>query len=165
MKKRNHKGQFERNLEKRNCLWCGKLFQPDQSIRRYCSVRCVAKARVPSLKTRKKLSERFKGEKGNGWKGGVTPINSAIRHSLEYRLWREAVFKRDDWTCVWCGARSKKGKRVEIHADHIKPFAFYPELRFAIDNGRTLCIPCHETTETYKRKVEINRICEKELLS
>jgi hypothetical protein len=92
------------------------------------------------------------GAKHHNWKGGITPINKLIRHSLEYRLWREAVFKRDNYTCIWCGARSGKGKTVILHPDHIKQFAFYPELRFAIDNGRTLCIECHEKTDTYKKQ-------------
>ena len=88
-------------------------------------------------------------EKHWNWQGGITPINKVIRHSLEYKLWREAVFKRDGYTCVWCGIRSAKDIKVFLHPDHIKPFAYYPELRFAIDNGRTLCESCHKKTDTY----------------
>lgn len=101
-----------------------------------------------SLETRRKMSEVRKGEKSYLWKGGITKINEKIRGSLEYRLWREAVFKRDNYTCVLC---SKRGKG-DLNADHIKPFAYFPELRFDINNGRTLCVPCHRKTDTYGRK-------------
>jgi hypothetical protein len=84
-----------------------------------------------------KKCPQFSGANNWNWKGGITPINQKIRHSLEYALWRRSVFERDRFTCVWCGAKSVKGKKVEIQADHIKPFAHYPELRFSIDNGRT----------------------------
>ena len=84
------------------------------------------------------------GPNNNKWKGGITPLNEKIRKSIEYKLWRESVFKRDDYTCIWC---LKKGGI--LNADHIKTFAFYPELRFAIDNGRTLCEECHRKTDTY----------------
>jgi 5-methylcytosine-specific restriction endonuclease McrA len=72
-------------------------------------------------------------------------------------LWRESVFKRDNYTCVWCGAKNKKGngKTVVLNADHIKPFALYPELRFAIDNGRTLCVDCHRKTDNFGGKSHI----------
>jgi len=53
-------------------------------------------------------------------------------------LWRKAVFERDNYTCIWCGKKDKT-----IQADHIQEFATHPELRFAIDNGRTLCKDCH----------------------
>ena len=89
------------------------------------------------------------GEKNNNWKGGITPINEKIRKSVQYKLWRVAVFKRDNYTCVWCG--NDKGDK---HADHIKPFSLFPELRFAIDNGRTLCVPCHRTTDTYGANIK-----------
>jgi hypothetical protein len=92
-----------------------------------------------------KKSPHMTGVRSHFWKGGVSPENKRLRRSGEYRLWREAVFKRDNYTCIWCG--DKTGGNLE--ADHIKPFASYPELRFAIDNGRTLCKPCHRKTSTY----------------
>jgi hypothetical protein len=101
-----------------------------------------------SLESRKRMSEAHKGEKSANWRGGLSSINKQIRASLEYRLWREAVFKRDNYTCIWC-----KRKGIYLNADHIKPFALFPEVRFAIDNGRTLCVDCHKKTDTYGWKL------------
>lgn len=108
---------------------------------------------VLSAETRKKMSDSRKGEKSYLWRGGITPENKRIRNSVEYKLWREAVFERDNWTCIWCGVRSAKGVKVTLNADHIKPFAYFPELRFALDNGRTLCADCHRTTDTFSARV------------
>ncbi len=80
------------------------------------------------------------GENHHSWKGGITPENDKIRHSLEYKEWAESVYKRDKFTCQRCGVHCK---RKDIVAHHIKPFADYPELRFDIDNGLTLCRACH----------------------
>ena len=98
-----------------------------------------------SIEDRLKVSESKKGSKSHFWKGGRTQESLLIRSSVEYKLWREAVFERDKYTCVWCG----DNRGGNLNADHIKPFSLYPELRFAIDNGRTLCIPCHRKTDTY----------------
>lgn len=99
----------------------------------------ISKALKGRVSPRKgKIALHWLGEKNPNWKGGITSQIFKIRHSLEYKLWREAVFKRDEWTCVWCEAKGK------IEADHIQEFATHPELRFAIDNGRTLCKPCHK---------------------
>lgn len=89
------------------------------------------------------------GEKNPLWKGGITPINAAIRTSREYKLWRTAVFERDGYACIWGG----KEHGSKLNADHIKPFSLFPELRFAIDNGRTLCLECHKKTDTYGFKL------------
>lgn len=97
---------------------------------------------------RKKKGD-WTGEKNPRWKGGITDIHQKIRTSPEYKLWRESVFRRDKYTCIWCGATNGNGKTVTLHADHIKSFSLFPELRFAIDNGRTLCFDCHKTTDTY----------------
>lgn len=83
------------------------------------------------------------------WKGGITPINKLIRSSKEYKLWRKSVFERDNYTCQFCKVRGGT-----LQADHIKPFAYYPELRFSLDNGRTLCVECHKKTDTYKARAK-----------
>ncbi len=110
-----------------------------------------------------KANPSLKGDKNPSWKGGITPINKQIRHSFKYRQWRSDVYQRDDYTCQMCFVRG-----VEIHADHIKQFALIfqenkitslPEALdceefWNINNGRTLCKPCHMNTSTYLKKVK-----------
>jgi hypothetical protein len=111
--------------------------------------------RKHTLETRKKIGDASRGAKCIFWRGGVSDMNNKIRHSLEYKLWRESVFQRDKYTCIWCGQKGGK-----LNADHIKPFALFPELRFAIDNGRTLCEECHKKTDTFGWKLskKINQL-------
>lgn len=101
----------------------------------------------------RKYSPKTVGENNPNWKGGITPLHTKISNSPEYKEWRLVVYRRDNWTCVFCGvkctgAKANRGE-VIIHADHIKPFAEHPELRFDIDNGRTLCDKCHRKTPTW----------------
>lgn len=88
------------------------------------------------------------GANSNFWRGGVTPEHERQRRGQAYRVWRKSVFERDAYTCQGCG-------RVGgyLHADHIKPFSRFPDLRFEITNGRTLCVPCHRATPTYGAKM------------
>ncbi len=116
------------------------------SLENKLKISLAKKGHKTSEETRKKISEKLKGSNSLLWQGGITPIHKAIRRSLEYRLWRNAVLTRDNHTCIWCGSTKN------LNADHIKPFALFPELRFAIDNGRTLCLMCHRTTDTYAGK-------------
>ena len=101
-----------------------------------------------SREHKRKRSEANKGiqvgDKHWNWKGGITPLRKKLYFSKEYKLWRRAVFERDNFTCIWCGEEGG-----ELNVDHIKPWCDYPALRFAIDNGRTLCEDCHRKTETY----------------
>jgi len=95
-----------------------------------------------------KKHPKVSGPRSNFWRGGVSAVHVRLRSSLEYKIWRRAVFERDNYTCVWCG--DDRGHNLQ--ADHIKPFSQYPELRFAIDNGRTLCRSCHMKTPTFGMK-------------
>ena len=102
---------------------------------------------------RKALSAYWKDNPNhNHWIDGKGHLRTSERVKdqgrLEYRLWREAVFKRDNWTCQSCQHRGS-----ELHADHIKPYSKHPELRYEVSNGRTLCAPCHRATDTYGSKV------------
>ena len=109
------------------------------------------KGKVPWNKGKPYL--QIRGEKNHLWKGGITPENVKIRMSIEMRLWREAVFARDNWTCQKCKIKSGVGETVYLHSHHIQNFAQYPELRFAIDNGITFCKKCHkEFHSIYGRK-------------
>lgn len=84
------------------------------------------------------------------WKGGVTPEHHKIRTSYRMQKWRKAVLERDGRKCVLCP------RRTLLQVDHIKPFALYPELRFEVSNGRTLCRPCHIKQPTHAGRINKN---------
>lgn len=86
---------------------------------------------------------KMRGAKNGNWRDGASRKNDLIRKSVEYLDWKVQVFIRDGRKCVLCGSTDR------IEADHIKPFSIYPELRFDVSNGRTLCQPCHKQTDTY----------------
>ena len=105
---------------------------------KYCSVICVGKANA-----------KYRSGKNHwNWKGGISP---RILNSVQYKEWRRKVFERDKYICVECGYN--KGRILQ--ADHIKSWKNFPKLRFRVNNGRTLCKPCHIKTPTwgYHRKV------------
>ena len=109
-------------------------------------LRSISKLKIGPWKG--KSRPEITGEKHYLWKGGKCRTE---RHSLmqkaEYTSWRRSVFERDLFTCQHCKV---KGGRLE--ADHIKPWASFPLLRYEISNGRTLCVSCHRKTPTWGRK-------------
>ena len=94
---------------------------------------------------------QIQGTSHHNWRGGVSRGYIQGYYSAEYKWWRNEVFERDKYTCTWCGQVGGT-----LNADHIKPFAFYPELRYDTNNGRTLCISCHKKTDTYGRKSKLH---------
>lgn len=92
-----------------------------------------------TVKHKTNISKSHKGEKSHFWKGGITKINKIVRESVDYNIWRNAVYKRDNFTCQKSGI--KGGKLV---AHHIKNFSQYPKLRFVVNNGVTLSKNEHE---------------------
>lgn len=120
-------------LVETKCKSCGNIFFQRKRKRMLlcCSVLCYRK-----------------NEKLNpNWKGGLRSEHARIRASEEYKNWRKMVFARDNYTCIFC-----KKVGYTLHADHIKPFSIFPELRLDVANGRTLCKDCHKKTDSYLRK-------------
>jgi hypothetical protein len=160
--------QAQKNKENRRgkllkCPECGKEFYryPSTLYSLRCSKKCankyiarLYKGRKYSIPWRQHLSEAMKGRpswckgkigilkgrKGsssNLWKGGITSPQILARHSSEFKLWRREVLKRDGHKCKICGSDK------DLHAHHIKDFTEYPELRYEVENGLTVCVNCH----------------------
>ena len=108
-----------------NCETCGKEYRRSLSelkksdgVSRFCSIKCV----------------NYKGENNPNYNN-----SSTIPDKHRLRMWGLEVKKRDDYTCQDCGENNKH----LLHSHHLKERRDFPELRFNLDNGITLCIGCH----------------------
>lgn len=111
--------------------------------RKYCSRECAHMNMV--------------GEKAGRYKDGQSLYRDRARMACELKQWRESVFKRDKYTCQNC-----KNHGVKIHAHHIKFWAEYPQFRFQLSNGLTLCENCHgkiHGKDFSKRRIKKCPIC------
>lgn len=124
-----------RNRVFKECSVCLKKYEPQYCVRKtskFCSVRCHGFAK--------------RAENSPHWKGGTGSERHQAMGKIEYKNWRISVFKKDNYSCVSCGASS-----TYLHADHIKPWKTHKELRYEVSNGQTLCIDCHYF-KTFKRR-------------
>lgn len=146
------------------CGVCGEIFHPLHPGSRRCvkcSIMVCQKCRKEFIPKRKEYNHKFCSPKCkyNALKGkepdslklkrGVRPRTSFHNHTNRRNSafdveWRNRVFERDNYTCRECG---KRGYPIEAH--HIKPFKAYPQYRFEINNGITLCKACHRKTKSY----------------
>lgn len=120
-----------------------------------------------SADTRRRNSEAKRQENHPRWQGGLTALNKAIRNCFEYTKWRTEVFLRDNFACTEPSCLIAASGNLEAH--HIEPLAQLirdNNIRSVTDaiscaalwditNGRTLCKPCHEKTDSYFFKSKI----------
>lgn len=169
------------NSEIVQCTTCDKemtqyQYQKKKGKGKTCSWKCAKKSisktltgRTQSEETKEKRAKKLRGRiypdevydgrrgKNNyRWKGGDKRIYRRLRNTKKYRMWRKAVFKRDDYTCKSCGSKSGYDGTVYLEPHHIiwvRELIKYNLIKhvFNIDNGITLCRPCHLQTMKTKK--------------
>lgn len=102
----------------------------------------LAKLGKPLIRTeegKKSFLEKMSGQKNHKWIKDRTKLkrisSQGERRTSIYFEWRKQVWKRDNWKCKINNLECK-GK-LETH--HILNWIDFPELRYDINNGITLC--------------------------
>lgn len=91
----------------------------------------------PSKETIEKRVSQMRGNKHWRWMEDRSSVDLNKRrwNTKECIRWREEVFTRDNYCC----RISNQDCDGEVQAHHILRWSEYPELRFNINNGITLC--------------------------
>lgn len=116
---------------KHECLECNIVFKTQVKDSKFCSKKC------------KNLyqSKHFRGENHPLYNPNLSNEERQIKRKYtEYYEWRKSVYKRDNYTCQYCG--DNKGGNLVAH--HIYNYSEHEDLRTNIDNGVTLCETCHK---------------------
>lgn len=129
--------------------------KPAQNKGKKCSPETINRIKI--ARARQNNDELPHKEKHWNWKGGITKFRIKVMQTNKYKLWRTAVFERDNYTCQHCGFKGF------LQADHIKPYSEIIQENniktvedakrcnelWDVLNGRTLCVPCHRQTHTF----------------
>ncbi len=129
---------------------CGKTFLPKSRSNKlhpsehtkFCSKKCADKngIRIPA--------ELRKGYNPNRSEDLIA------RKTSEYVGWVKSVLLRDNFTCQKC---NKHGG--DLNAHHLYSFKDYPQFRYELENGVTLCVVCHTKVHGFREnqfvKIEI----------
>lgn len=109
----------------KHCEKCFTEFSTYDDNQRFCSQSCAGKSRV--------------GKNANAYKNGNAAQTKRGKLKGQLAKWRKKVYKRDKYTCQKCGNIG-----IELHAHHVKELAKFPDLVLDVNNGVTVCVPCHE---------------------
>lgn len=153
------------------CKTCGNIYfkgvisVPRFKKTKYCSIVCKSNDNEVKEKFTKLVSKPFSperkekhrhffktGEESDKWIKDRTKVKKSEKKHLdtEYKQWMLSVKKRDSWKCKIenqdCAGRSE--------AHHILPWREYPELRYKINNGITLCHAHHPRKRAEEKRLE-----------
>ena len=110
----------------------------------------------PSEETRVKRSLSIVGKMPTGknhykWINDRSKLKkSDLKHlCTQYRIWMISVKKRDGWKC----RISNENCSGRLEAHHILDWMNYPELRYEINNGITLCLAHHPRSRAKEKRL------------
>lgn len=141
-RKGENNGRWRGSARERKCARCGVAFRAYSELRKFCSKACGVAGQ-----------KRFTGPDHPRY----NPDASARRRgssSMRQGQWSAQVIARDGAKCQHCGVQG-----VELHAHHLKSWKDYPEHRFDLANGITLCYACHWSLHSQQqRKLSVNSV-------
>ena len=132
-------------IREKPCQHCGKTFEwsgePYSSFlkRKFCSKLCIIAGQ-----------KRYFGVEHPRYNPNA---RKRFRTGKQYVAWQTAVFSRDGGACKQCGANN-----VELHAHHVKPWKEFPDFRFDVQNGITLCYACHWLVHSAEIENSVNSV-------
>jgi hypothetical protein len=150
----SHKGQKAWN----------KGVKMDEEFREKCSIRQLGKKRNWSEQGKKSFSEKMTGrkrtkesiEKMSGenhprWikDRSLIKIGDRSMNDPLQKQWSLSVKKRDGWKCQIADSNCKG--RMESH--HILSWKDFPELRYEVNNGITLCHAHHPRVKSEEKRL------------
>jgi len=145
---------------KKICI-CGNNFYvwPSRINAKFCSRKCSNKSKIGIsswnkglMGYRKGIKHSWipKGDKHWSWKGGPKFWKKDDRHNDSiYIGWVLQVKNRDGWKCKI----NNKYCIGKIVAHHILPWRDYPELRYNVNNGITLCQAHHPRKRAEEKRL------------
>lgn len=162
-------------MKEKLCECCGVLFKVKISKfdkRRFCTSVCQNKSAIPWNKGKSKLELPQLSNAGRKigdipWNKGkkmpsITGENHAHwiqdrtklakrqeRNDSTYKEWRRQVWLRDNFKCKM--ANPDCLGRIEAH--HILIWSEYPELRYEVNNGITLCHAHHPRARAEEKRL------------
>lgn len=137
---------MKKNTQIKNCKTCSKEFAVRKSSKKiYCCHKCYGLSKAG------KPNPWGNGGGNTGYRKDINLIVKSERKDLDtqYRRWMLAVKKRDCWKCRI--ANKDCNGRLEAH--HILPWRDYPELRYEINNGITLCLAHHPRMRSEEKRL------------
>lgn len=120
--------------------------------RKYKNYNISERKRIFTSIHKRRIGTSVFGENNGSWKDGLYKERQTERHKLKNKesVWRLDVYKRDNHTCQIC---YEKGCILNAH--HIKSWVKYPDLRFDVSNGITLCRSCHQKVHHKGVRIDI----------